>query len=85
MITIDIYATLVSVSMVLLFGLFLVSTIKSLRDYSIPEPVVDGLVAAWAILVTFPVMGRGYDAMVIAAGHCRFGLGATGHRRIPCR
>jgi glutamate:Na+ symporter, ESS family len=33
--------------------------------------------AAWAILVTFPVMGRSYDAMVIAAGHCGFGLGAT--------
>lgn len=35
------------------------------------------LLAAWAIFVTFRVMGSNYDAMVIAAGHCGFGLGAT--------
>jgi ESS family glutamate:Na+ symporter len=35
------------------------------------------LMAAYAIFVTFPVMGRNYDAAVIAAGHCGFGLGAT--------
>jgi len=26
---------------------------------------------------TFGVIGRNYDAAVLAAGHCRFGLGAT--------
>lgn len=31
----------------------------------------------YAIFVTFPAMGRNYDAAVIAAGHCGFGLGAT--------
>jgi ESS family glutamate:Na+ symporter len=35
------------------------------------------LMAAYATFVTFPVMGRNYDAAVIAAGHCGFGLGAT--------
>lgn len=35
------------------------------------------LMAAYATYVTFPVMGRNYDAAVIAAGHCGFGLGAT--------
>lgn len=33
--------------------------------------------AMYAIFVTFRVMGRNYDAAVLAAGHCGFGLGAT--------
>ncbi|MGF6604882.1 ESS family glutamate:Na+ symporter [Paraburkholderia sp. GAS448] len=33
--------------------------------------------AVYAIFITFRVMGRNYDAAVIAAGHCGFGLGAT--------
>jgi ESS family glutamate:Na+ symporter len=33
--------------------------------------------AVFAIFVTFRVMGGNYDAAVIAAGHCGFGLGAT--------
>jgi ESS family glutamate:Na+ symporter len=32
---------------------------------------------AYAMFVTFPALGRNYDAAVIAAGHCGFGLGAT--------
>lgn len=32
---------------------------------------------AFAYFVTFRVMGRDYDAAVIAAGHCGFGMGAT--------
>lgn len=35
------------------------------------------LVALYATYVTFPIMGKNYDAAVIAAGHCGFGLGAT--------
>lgn len=35
------------------------------------------LMAGFAILVTFRVMGANHDAAVIAAGHCGFGLGAT--------
>jgi ESS family glutamate:Na+ symporter len=40
--------------------------------------VVQGIaMAAYAIFVTFRVMGSNYDAAVLAAGHCGFGLGAT--------
>jgi len=31
----------------------------------------------YAIYVTYPVMGRNYDAAVMAGGHCGFGMGAT--------
>jgi ESS family glutamate:Na+ symporter len=33
--------------------------------------------ALYAIFITFQVMGRDYDAVVMASGHCGFGLGAT--------
>ncbi|MDR2982088.1 MAG: sodium/glutamate symporter [Puniceicoccales bacterium] len=33
--------------------------------------------AAYAHWVTFRAMGKNYDAAVLAAGHCGFGLGAT--------
>lgn len=32
---------------------------------------------AFAMFVTYRVMGRDYDAIVLSAGHCGFGLGAT--------
>ncbi|RON75861.1 sodium/glutamate symporter [Pseudomonas fluorescens] len=35
------------------------------------------VMALFAIFVTFRVMGANYDAAVLAAGHCGFGLGAT--------
>lgn len=35
------------------------------------------LMALFAIFVTFRLMGSHYDAAVLAAGHCGFGLGAT--------
>ncbi len=35
------------------------------------------VMALFAVFVTFRVMGRNYDAAVLAAGHCGFGLGAT--------
>lgn len=39
--------------------------------------VQTAIMAAYAYFVTFNVMGRDYDAAVMAAGHCGFGLGAT--------
>ena len=33
--------------------------------------------ALFAAFVTFRIMGRNYDAAVLAAGHCGFGMGAT--------
>lgn len=35
------------------------------------------LVALYAYFVTFRVMGKDYDAVVVAVGHCGFSLGAT--------
>lgn len=35
------------------------------------------VMAAFAYFVTFRLMGRDYDAAVMAGGHCGFGLGAT--------
>jgi ESS family glutamate:Na+ symporter len=35
------------------------------------------MMAAFAYWITFRVMGRDYDAAVMAGGHCGFGLGAT--------
>ncbi|MFM0674434.1 sodium/glutamate symporter [Paraburkholderia sediminicola] len=67
-------------------GLFLAIALMSLRlgDLaSLALPLFAILVvqamamAGYAIFVTFRVMGRNYDAAVLAAGHCGFGLGAT--------
>ncbi|MEX3692695.1 sodium/glutamate symporter [Paraburkholderia sp. BR14263] len=35
------------------------------------------LMVVYAIFVTFRAMGANYDAVVLTAGHCGFGLGAT--------
>ncbi|WP_129596057.1 sodium/glutamate symporter [Anaerophilus nitritogenes] len=35
------------------------------------------LMACFAYFVTFNVMGRNYEAAVLAGGHCGFGMGAT--------
>ncbi len=35
------------------------------------------MMAAFAYYITFRVMGRDYDAAIMAGGHCGFGLGAT--------
>jgi len=67
-------------------ALFLAIALMSLRLWdlaSLALPLVAILIvqtiamAAYAIFVTFRVMGRNYDAAVLAAGHCGFGLGAT--------
>ena len=35
------------------------------------------VMALYATFITYTLMGRDYDAAVLAAGHCGFGLGAT--------
>ncbi|MGL5645284.1 sodium/glutamate symporter, partial [Cetobacterium sp.] len=35
------------------------------------------VMALYAYFVTFRVMGKDYDAAVMAVGHCGFGMGAT--------
>ncbi|HEU4697655.1 MAG TPA: sodium/glutamate symporter [Gemmatimonadales bacterium] len=67
-------------------SLFLTMALMSLRlwelfDLALPMLVILAvqvtLMMAFAYWVTFRVMGRDYDAAVMAGGHCGFGLGAT--------
>ena len=39
--------------------------------------VQTAIMALYAYFVTYRFMGKDYDAAVLAAGHCGFGLGAT--------
>jgi glutamate:Na+ symporter, ESS family len=67
-------------------SLFLAMALMSLRlwellDLAVPMlailSVQVAMMAAFAYFITFRVMGRDYDAAVMAGGHCGFGLGAT--------
>jgi glutamate:Na+ symporter, ESS family len=67
-------------------SLFLSMALMSLRLWELADlaiPMIAMLVAQvtmmflFAYFVTFRVMGKDYDAAVLAAGHCGFGLGAT--------
>nr|WP_314266499.1 sodium/glutamate symporter [uncultured Moellerella sp.] len=67
-------------------SLFLAMALMSLRLWELASLAIPMLVilvvqaivmASYAIFVTFRVMGKNYDAAVLAAGHCGFGLGAT--------
>lgn len=67
-------------------SLFLASALMTLKLWELANlalPLLILLVAQtiamvlYAIFVTFRTMGKDYDAAVLAAGHCGFGLGAT--------
>jgi ESS family glutamate:Na+ symporter len=67
-------------------ALFLAMALMTLKLWDLAAlalPVISilvaqtALMALYAIFVTFRVMGGNYDAVVLAAGHCGFGLGAT--------
>lgn len=67
-------------------SLFLSMALMSLKlwellDLALPMLVIltvqVTMMGAFAYFVTFHVMGRDYDAAVMAGGHCGFGLGAT--------
>lgn len=67
-------------------SLFLAMALMSLRlwellDLALPMLAILAvqvtMMGAFAYFVTFRVMGRDYDAAVMAGGHCGFGLGAT--------
>jgi ESS family glutamate:Na+ symporter len=82
----EVFGRCVSVLGNVSLALFLAMALMSLRlwelaSLALPMFVLLGaqaaLMAAWAIFVTYRVMGANHDAMVIAAGHCGFGLGAT--------
>ena len=65
---------------------FLAMALMSMKLWELAEvagPLLVILIAQTVLMfvygyfVTFRVMGRDYDAAVIAAGHCGFGMGAT--------
>jgi ESS family glutamate:Na+ symporter len=67
-------------------SLFLSMALMSLKLWELIELAVPMIViltvqvvvmALFATFVTFRVMGKDYDAAVMAGGHCGFGLGAT--------
>jgi len=67
-------------------SLFLTMALMTLRLWELFELAVPmfvilaaqvTMVGAFAYWITFRVMGRDYDAAVMSAGHCGFGLGAT--------
>src|SRR5207237_3703810 len=67
-------------------ALFLVIALMSLELWKLAGLAVPMLVilsvqtlvtVAYAVLVTFPLMGRDYEAAVTASGHVGFGLGIT--------
>jgi len=76
----------VSLWMFVTLEIFLAAAVMSLdllRLAAIALPMLcvliaqTALMAAFAWSVTFRMMGRDYDAAVMAGGHCGFGLGAT--------
>jgi ESS family glutamate:Na+ symporter len=67
-------------------SLFLAMALMSLKlwellDLAVPLLVIlsvqVSMMAAFAYWITFRLMGKDYDAAVMAGGHCGFGLGAT--------
>ncbi|CDL78979.1 sodium/glutamate symporter [Xenorhabdus cabanillasii] len=67
-------------------SLFLAMALMSLKLWQLASLALPMLVilavqtvvmALYAIFVTYRVMGKNYDAAVLSAGHCGFGLGAT--------
>lgn len=78
----EIVDTLASVSL----GIFLAIAMMSLNLIDLAGAAVPMLVilfaqilvmGLFAVFITFPLMGRNYDAAVMAAGQVGFGLGAT--------
>ncbi|MGO3857764.1 sodium/glutamate symporter [Neisseriaceae bacterium CLB008] len=67
-------------------SLFLAIALMSLKLWQLAELAVPVLIilsiqtlvmALFAYFITFKIMGKDYDAIVLSAGHCGFGLGAT--------
>ncbi|WP_305416189.1 sodium/glutamate symporter [Photobacterium leiognathi] len=70
----------------ILLSLFLAMALMSLHlwelmDLALPMLVIlvvqTVVLALFTYFVTFRVMGKNYDAAIIAGGHCGFGMGAT--------
>ncbi|KMJ44583.1 sodium:glutamate symporter [Xenorhabdus khoisanae] len=67
-------------------SLFLAMALMSLKLWQLASLALPMLIilvvqtvvmALYAVFVTYRVMGKNYDAAILSAGHCGFGLGAT--------
>lgn len=67
-------------------SLFLAMALMSLKLWELASLALPMLIilvvqalgmALYAVFITWRVMGKNYDSVVLAAGHCGFGLGAT--------
>lgn len=65
---------------------FLVMALMSMKLWELAEVagplllilvIQTGVLFLFAMFVTFRIMGKDYDAVVISTGHCGFGMGAT--------
>lgn len=71
-----------NVSLSLFLSMTLMSLdLSSLRTLALPITLLLAaqtvVMVAYALFITYRAMGANYDASVLAAGHCGFGLGAT--------
>lgn len=78
----DEISTIGNISLALFLSMALMSMkLWELTSLAIPLIIIllvqTVVMALFAYFITFNVMGKDYDAAVIAAGHCGFGLGAT--------
>lgn len=83
---IDVFDRCVDVFGNLSLSLFLAISLMSLKLWSLSGLAFQLLIILvfqtifmliYAYFITFKIMGGNYDAVVISAGHCGFGLGAT--------
>lgn len=82
----EIFERAVSIAGNVSLSLFLAMALMSLKLWDLATLAVPMVVilsiqtiimGAYAIFVTYRLMGKNYTAAVLAAGHCGFGLGAT--------
>ncbi len=82
----EIFERAVSIVGNVALSLFLAMALMSLKLWDLATLAIPMMViltiqaiimALYAILVTYRLMGKNYTAAVLAAGHCGFGLGAT--------
>lgn len=82
----EIFERAVSIAGNVCLSLFLAMALMSLKLWDLATLAIPMLViltvqtiimALYAVFVTYRLMGRDYNAAVLAAGHCGFGMGAT--------
>jgi ESS family glutamate:Na+ symporter len=78
----EIVDTLASITLAVFLVVTMMSlNLRDLADTALPMLIILGaqiaLITGFVVVITFPLMGRTYDAAVMSAGQIGFGLGAT--------